>query len=107
MTGSTQFEYRIWWTESLLIARGEIDMAVSAAFKEAMQLLVEDGKTPALVDLSAVTFMDSAGVEALVSARRRAESDGISMVLVEPSQPVRRILQITGLLAEFDIRDGA
>ena len=51
------------------------------------------------VDLSAVTFMDSAGLRALIIARTVPESGRV--VLIATSPPVARLLRVTGLADMF------
>jgi anti-anti-sigma factor len=53
-----------------------------------------------VVDLSGVTFMDSAGLNALVGAYHRKVRDG-ELRLVGMRSNVRRVFEITGLLAPF------
>lgn len=50
-----------------------------------------------VVDATAVTFMDSSGVNALVRARERAERLGGSIHVVTTSRPVLRVLEVTQL----------
>ena len=53
-----------------------------------------------VVDLSGVTFMDSSGIGALVSGRRRlAEGAGMRLVCTQPT--VVRLFELTGLTAVF------
>ena len=49
-----------------------------------------------LVDLAAVTFMDSSGLSALLHARRDAERTGAVVRLARLPHRVARILEITG-----------
>ncbi len=50
------------------------------------------------VDLHAVGFLGSSGLEALLSAYRAAEAAGRSLVVVQARGGPLRALQITGLL---------
>ena len=76
---------------------GELDMA--AAFRmehEADRLLARRGADRLVVDLAAVTFVDSAGLGALLAIRDRSRELGIEFALVNPSAPVRRMLELSG-----------
>ena len=55
------------------------------------------------VDLSAVSFMDSQGLAALLSARQEAESHGRSLRLEAVPHRVLKLLQLTGLDTMFTI----
>ena len=48
------------------------------------------------VDVSGVSFMDCAGLRALLATRRRAELRGGFMRLIAVSRAVRRIMELTG-----------
>src|SRR5437763_15452273 len=74
---------------------GEFDLAGIEHFEAAIDRL-EAGDPPAIViDLSALTFMDSSGLRALVMADQRAHNAGRRIAIV-PGQPSgRRGLQIT------------
>jgi anti-anti-sigma factor len=53
--------------------------------------------------LSAVTFMNSAGMAVLVQLQRLTAPRGIEVVLVEPPAAVVRPLQLSGLWRRFPI----
>ena len=76
---------------------GELDM--TAAFKiepEAERLLAGHGVRRFLVDLSTVTFVDSAGLGTLLAMRQRSQDLGIEFALANASAPVRRMLVLSG-----------
>jgi anti-sigma B factor antagonist len=50
-----------------------------------------------LVDMSGLTFIDSAGLHELVRAHRRLQADGCLLALVSPGPAVDRILQLSAL----------
>lgn len=53
---------------------------------------------PLLVDLAAVTFMESAGVAALVAARQAVDGHGYRLAIVcRPGGSVERLLDLTGV----------
>jgi anti-anti-sigma factor len=55
------------------------------------------------LDLSAVTFMNSAGMAVLVQLQRLAAPRGIELVLVHPTAAAVRPLQLSGLWHRFPI----
>ena len=83
---------------------GEFDIASVGAFREA----VEHSDTPwrrAELDMSDLAFLDSSGLQALVQLNNRAREQGLEVTLVQPSHPVTRLLQLTGLESQFAIRE--
>ena len=55
------------------------------------------------VDVSGVTFLDSYALGALVSARNTAASAGVTLTLADPSPPVRKAIEVTGLADVFGL----
>jgi anti-anti-sigma factor len=66
-------------------------------------LLAHPAPTRVELDLSAVTFMNSAGMAVLVQLQRLAAPRGIDVVLVDPPVAVVRPLQLSGLWHRFPI----
>jgi stage II sporulation protein AA (anti-sigma F factor antagonist) len=55
------------------------------------------------VDVSGLTFIDSYALGALVSARNSAVGAGVALTLANPSPPVRKAIQVTGLGEMFGL----
>ncbi|HET8605266.1 MAG TPA: STAS domain-containing protein [Marmoricola sp.] len=85
--------------------RGEIDMATSRQFREALEGLVVDGHVHLVVDLDSVTFLDSTGLGALIGARRRTHAFRGSFALLCAGGELPRALELTGLDRVFRILD--
>lgn len=97
-------------TDPILISiAGEVDLATAPELEQALgAALSRPGTTRVQVDLSRVGFMDSAGLRALIAARRQAEDGKQAVVLYRPSEQVRRVIEITGLSEAFglEMEDG-
>lgn len=83
-------------------ATGEIDVA-TAPQVEAELLSLLGGGSPVTLDLAGVTFIDSSGLRALVTARQRAEEGAAAFSLAGRSPAVDRLLQVTGLDSVFEV----
>jgi anti-sigma B factor antagonist len=75
---------------------GEIDSSSAPLLREQLDTLFEGALSELTIDLSAVTFLDSAGLCVLAAAHRRAGSD-VRLRVLASSRAVIRPLQITGL----------
>jgi anti-sigma B factor antagonist len=75
---------------------GEIDISTVAQLRERLFELADNGGT-LIVDLNRVTFIDSAGLGALVSAARRVARHGGSLHAVCSRQQTRKLLWMTGV----------
>lgn len=79
---------------------GELDLA--AAPEAAAVLVPADGDL--VVDCSALTFLDAAGLRVLVKAQKSCEAAGVDFVVVDPAACVTKVLGLTGLDQRFSIR---
>ena len=90
-------------TLGVVVLGGEVDIYTAPRFRECMLELLDDGVVQLVVDLSAVTFIDSTALGVLIGGVRRINSAGGAMSLVVGSRPVERVLGITGLDRVFAI----
>jgi anti-anti-sigma factor len=85
-----------------------IDAVNAPQLRQRLHGLLDDGAANLVVDLSAVPFMDSAGMAVLVSGLKRARLAGGDVKLVWPQvEPARRILNLTRLDRVFAMADSA
>ena len=80
---------------------GELDAYSAPSLEELAAGLRADGCNDLTLDLSQTTFVDSSGLRVLLALHTDlAESPG-RLVLQDPSDPVSRLLSITGLTDHF------
>ena len=77
----------------------------SAALRETVKQLIDQGQKRVLLNMSKVQFIDSSGIGELVSAFTSAREQGGELKLLNLSKKVHSLIQITKLQAVFDIRD--
>lgn len=84
---------------------GELDMATAPELREALQEAVESGG-PIILDFSGVSFMDSTGLRAVLQIVKAMDGTGV-LILERPTDPVRRVLDISlpGGAPRLEIRD--
>ena len=88
---------------SVLVVSGEVDLSVADRLAAELGELLAAGD--AVVDLSAVGFIDSSGVRELLRANQRAADVGSALALRAPSPACRRVLEISGVWSEFAVED--
>jgi anti-sigma B factor antagonist len=81
----------------VVAAPEQIDITNADAFRTALLESAAHGPGTFVVDLTRTEFCDTAGLHALVAARKRAQAEGGDVLLVGPGAAVLRILTITGL----------
>ena len=75
---------------------GDVDISTVAQLRECLFELADGGGT-LIVDLNRVTFIDSAGLGALVGTARRAAEYGGNLHAVCARQQTRKLLWLTGV----------
>jgi anti-sigma B factor antagonist len=88
----------------VLVLSGELDLASAPEVRQAgRDLIAADGCTKFMVDLMDVSFIDSTGIGTLIALRLAAEKMEVPFVLLDPSNRVTRLLELTALTHVFDI----
>jgi len=82
-----------------LTVRGDIDAHSVVELRAVLDGLPADEQV--VVDMSGVGFMDSSGLGALLDHSLRVEGTGGSIRIANPSRPVHRVVEITGLSHVF------
>lgn len=90
-----------------LVLDGRFDAFETEAFRTTIDALLQAEATSVALDLAGVHFIDSSGLAELVRAMKHCrEADG-ELYLMNPSDPVVVILELTRLDAAFEIGTGA
>ncbi|KOX25474.1 MULTISPECIES: STAS domain-containing protein [unclassified Streptomyces] len=76
---------------------GELDIETATLLHHHLANQFLHGRRHLVLDLSALDFMDSSGLNVLIRAGRDARESGGDLHLAAPTPAVRRILEITGL----------
>jgi anti-sigma B factor antagonist len=84
-------------SRTLLRATGSIDIASRERLGAAVRAALAADTTALVIDLSAVTFIDSTGIGTLVDAASQSADAGATFRIEAPSRPVARILEVSGL----------
>jgi anti-sigma B factor antagonist len=79
----------------VLSVMGDVDLATAPALEEMLFDLAETAEGDVIVDLGSCSFLDSAGLRALIAAGGRLEHSNRSLGVVLSNPAVMRIFQIT------------
>jgi stage II sporulation protein AA (anti-sigma F factor antagonist) len=82
---------------SVVAASGELDIASAPQLLGAVAVLAQPGTGAIAIDLSALTFIDSSGINALRAAVRSANAKGVGAIVAAPSQRVQRVFELVRL----------
>ncbi len=87
----------------MLLVSGELDVHTGPDVARAALAALDQnpGGSTVTLDLSELTFLDCAGVSALLAARRRVLARGGHLNLVRVPERVRHLLTLTGVAPAF------
>ncbi|MEO8190030.1 MAG: STAS domain-containing protein [Acidobacteriota bacterium] len=89
---------------TILIVDGDLVIGdPETLFKKTVARLLEQGRSRIVVDLSAVRFLDSSGLGALVRAMTTSQNEGGQTKLVGVGPQVKKLLEMTRLDSVFEI----
>jgi anti-anti-sigma factor len=96
---TTDERFTVAWSGQVAVvtAAGEIDITNAEGFRDALLSALNAGATGLIADLTPTTFLDSAGITALVRAARRAAATDAALRLAVAAPPVLRVLNLVGI----------
>jgi anti-sigma B factor antagonist len=77
--------------------RGELDIAFSIKLKPELNAVLRTPARAVIIDLEAVSLIDSSGIALLLNAFRRLDSDGRQLAIACPPGSQRRAFEVTAL----------
>ena len=91
---------------AVVAVSGDVDLAGAGRVGTAVGQALARRPAALVVDMSAVTFLDSSGLDQLVEARRACAVAVVPLyVVVAGNRAVARPLEVTGLVAVFTLAD--
>lgn len=87
-----------------VVVSGELDIATVPSLHARLDATLRRRPACLQVDLSGCTFLDCSAVDLLLSVRDAARRDGVVLVLVRPSRPVRRLLTLLEIDEAFAVQ---
>jgi len=82
---------------AVLECSGRLNMVSAGAFRETVAQVVDGGRSHVVVELSAVDFMDSSGLGALVGCLKTARQAGGDLRIAAPSEQVQMVLKLSNI----------
>ncbi|NJP53217.1 STAS domain-containing protein [Streptomyces sp. SBST2-5] len=82
---------------ALLTVQGYLDIDTATEFQHHLANQLHHGRRHFLLDLSAVPFMDSSGMNIILRVYQEARELPGSVHIISPAPAVRRILDLTGV----------
>jgi anti-sigma B factor antagonist len=76
---------------------GELDVSTAPLLQRELDRVTEQSPPAIQLDFSALRFMDSTGLQLVLSTASRATEEGRHLELVRGSESVQRVFQVAGL----------
>jgi len=96
-------DHRRFGKRAVVSASGELDIATAPQLEAVIALAMGARPAELWIDLTALTFIDSTGLNALREVHDRFDG---ALAVVRPPGPVRRVFEIAGLAAMLPLCDG-
>jgi anti-sigma B factor antagonist len=102
-----QLEQRIAGNVAIVKVTGDITLnkGGDVLLKDKVQSLIQQGHKNLLIDLSGVSYVDSAGLGELVQAYATTKNRGGALKLLNVTKRLKDLLVVTKLLTVFDTFD--
>jgi anti-anti-sigma factor len=88
-----------------IVVGGEIDLANASAVERQIVDAISNQLTEVTLDLTALAYVDSAGLRVLFTLGTRLETLQIALELVVPPEsPIRKMIELSGVAAAIPVR---
>ena len=84
---------------------GELDVATAPLLRDRLTAAIDAGTQRLVIDLSAISFLDSVALAAIVHAKQRLPENGRLALAVDPSSYVMLVFESGGLPKVLDLVD--
>jgi anti-anti-sigma factor len=89
----------------VLVLSGELDLASAPMLERELREAEATGPSRIVIDLAGLAFMDSTGLQALLRARERANSNSHQLALRRAPHQVQRVFELTKTVDAFTFED--
>jgi anti-anti-sigma factor len=87
----------------VLTVSGELDIATAPSLRDQLTAAIDAGRHRLVIDLSALSFLDSVALAAIVHAKRLLPDHGKMALAIDPSSYVMLVFESGGLRKVLDL----
>jgi anti-anti-sigma factor len=80
----------------VLRLEGELDISSAPQVEQAVESQLAGGARQVVIDLRALSFIDSSGLRLFILLSDRARSEGWELRLIRPGEPTIAVFRLTG-----------
>jgi anti-sigma B factor antagonist len=89
---------------SVVVPRGELDIATQAELREALERHTARGAVT--LDLAGLRFMDTSGLRLILETAEASRRDGFQFAVLPGPPAVQRLFEVAGVTELVPFRDG-
>ena len=98
-------ESRVDGDRAIVTVSGDFDLQVAQRVLNELTKVEEGAPALLIIDLSRVSFLDSAGMGVIAAAQARATEGGRGLAVVRPPYSVRRAFEVSGFGEVINVVD--
>jgi anti-sigma B factor antagonist len=87
----------------VLTVSGELDIATAPALRDRLTAAIDAGKHRLVIDLSAISFLDSVALATIVHAKQLLPESGKMALAIDPTSYVMLVFESGGLPKVLDL----
>lgn len=93
-----QFDIAVEEQDGVVVVRpiGDLDIATTPLLDEILRDLASKGAS-AVLDLEDVEFLDSSGLQTILSAHAASQRDGFGLTMLPGPPPVMKVFELAGV----------
>ena len=93
-----QFDIAVEEKEGVVVVRpiGDLDIATTPLLDEILRDLASKGAS-AVLDLEEVEFIDSSGLQTILTAHAASQRDGFGLTMLPGPPPVMKVFELAGV----------
>jgi anti-sigma B factor antagonist len=103
--GGLQVELERQGNRVAVLAWGELDISSAEEFSEKLRGAITESPFGVMVDLGGVTFIDSTGLRALISAATLCHGAGRELIVMRASEQVQCVIETSGVADLLPVAD--
>ena len=90
---------------NIIRVNGRVDASTYSQLEAALKEYIDTGRTHLVLEMDGTDFLSSAGVRVLISAQKALKPRGGKLVIAQPSERVKDVLDLAGLESLFPVYD--
>jgi anti-sigma B factor antagonist len=87
----------------VIAVSGELDIATAPVLRDCLAVAIEIGRHRLVIDLSAISFLDSVALATIVHAKQWLPEDGKMVLAIDPTSYVMLVFKGAGLANVIDL----